>query len=170
MQVEGLRLPPAPRRVRVFGATDLHVTLGFLGSAQESQARRAWAEIESFCSFRPVSGSFERVQALGHPRKPSALAAMVGQGREAMTAMILEARAPLLAAADAPPDDRPPLPHMTLGRIQRRAERAERQEAMRWAEGIDLRGISFVAASVALYTWANQRQEHLFRIVEQHAL
>jgi 2'-5' RNA ligase len=170
MQVEGLRLPPAPRRVRVFVASDFHVTLGFLGSVQEPEARQAWSQIGSFSSFRSVSGSFDRVQALGHPRKPSALSAIVDEGREAMTDMIAEARGPLLAAADAPPDDRAPLPHMTLARVQRRAQSAERQEALRWAEAIDLRGISFTAASVALYTWALDRQERLFRIVEQHAL
>lgn len=170
MQVEGLHLPPAPRRVRVFGAPDLHVTLGFLGSVQESAAREAWAMIGSFSSFRPVTGSFERVRALGHPRKPSALSAIVGDGREAMVEMTEEARGPVLAAADAPPDDRVPLPHMTLARVQRRAQSAEHREALRWAEGIDLRGISFTAASVALYTWALDRQERLFRIVERHAL
>jgi 2'-5' RNA ligase len=170
MQVERLRLPPAPRRVRVFGASDLHVTLGFLGAVQESEARKAWGRIESFSSFRPVTGSFEGVKPLGHPRKPSALAAIVDEGREAMTEMIVEARGPLLAAADAPPDDREPLPHMTLARVQRRARSVERREALRWAEGIDLHGISFTAASVALYTWANEREERLFRIVERHAL
>jgi 2'-5' RNA ligase len=117
-----------------------------------------------------VTGSFEGVKPLGHPRKPSALAAIVDEGREAMTEMIVEARGPLLAAADAPPDDREPLPHMTLARVQRRARSVERREALRWAEGIDLRGISFTAASVALYTWANEREERLFRIVEQYAL
>jgi 2'-5' RNA ligase len=170
MQVEGLHLPAAPRRVRVFSASDLHVTLGFLGSVQEPAARDAWACIGGFASFRPVAGSFDRVQALGHRTKPSALSAIVGDGREAMAQMISEARDPVLAAAHAAPDHRPPLPHMTLARIQRRAQSAERGEALRWAEGIDLRGISFTAPSVALYTWSLDRQERLFRIVEQHDL
>jgi 2'-5' RNA ligase len=170
MQVAGLRLPQAPRRVRVFAASDLHVTLGFLGAVQEAEARGAWKQIASFASFRPVIGSFEGVEPLGHPRKPSALAAIVDEGRQEMTEMIAEARGPLLAAAGAPPDDRAPLPHMTVARVQRRAQSAERREALRWAEGIDLRGIQFTAASVALYTWATDRQERLFRIVEQHSL
>jgi len=170
MQVEGLRLPAAPPRVRVFSASDLHVTLGFLGSVQESAAREAWACIGGFASFRPVAGSFDRVQALGHRTKPSALSAIVSSGREAMVEMISEARGPLLEAADAAPDHRAPLPHMTFARVQRRAQDAERREALRWAEGIDLRGISFTAASVALYTWSLDRQERLFRIVERHAL
>jgi len=93
---------------------------------------------------------------------------MVDEGRDALSEMIAQARDPLLRAAGAPEDSRPPLPHMTLARIQRRASAAERREALRWAQGIDLRGVVFTAAAVALYTWAADRQERLFQIVERH--
>ncbi|RLB36552.1 MAG: hypothetical protein DRH30_14725 [Deltaproteobacteria bacterium] len=169
MQVDGLRLHPAPPpRVRVFATLDLHVTLGFLGSVQESDARRAWDRIGEFPSFRIVTGTFRGVEPLGHPEKPSALAAVVDAGREALVEMIVEARGPLLTEAGAPEDARPPLPHMTLARIQRRANPSERRQALRWAHTIDLRAVRFTAASVALYTWADDRQERLFRIVEEH--
>lgn len=168
MQVASLHLrPDPPPRVRIFSASDLHVTLGFLGSVQESEARTAWDRIGDFASFRRVTGSFSGVEPLGHPRRPSALAATVDTGREALSEMIAEARGPLLSAAGAPEDSRPPLPHMTLARIQRRAGAAERREALRWARSIDLRGVTFTASSVALYTWADDRQDRLFQIVEQ---
>ena len=169
MQVEDLRLLPAPPpRVRVFATSDLHVTLGFLGSVEESGARRAWDRIGEFPSFRKVTGSFGGVQPLGHPGKPSALCAIVDDGREELSAMITEARTTLLHVAGAPTDSRPPLPHMTLARIQRRAQAAERRQALRWAQTIDLRAVTFAAPSVALYTWAADRQERLFQIVERH--
>ena len=169
MQVDGLRLHPAPpRRLRVFATSDLHVTLGFLGSVEESAARRAWARIAEFPSFGSVTGAFSGVEPLGHPGKPSALCAMVGDGRDSLAAMIVEAREALLCAAGAPEDTRPPLPHMTLARIQRRAKAAERRQALRWAQTIDLRAVTFTAPSVALYTWADDRQERLFQIVERH--
>lgn len=168
MQVEGLHLPPAPPlRVRVFTSSDRHVTLGFLGPVQELDARKAWDRIGEFPSFRPVTGSFSGVEPLGHPRKPSALCAMIAAGREPLGGMIAEARATLLSTAGAAEDSRAPLPHMTLARIQRRANAAERREALRWARGIDLRGATFEARSIALYTWADDRQDRLFRIVEE---
>jgi 2'-5' RNA ligase len=170
MQVEGFRTPPAPPRVRVFAASDLHVTLGFLGTVQEAEARKAWELIDTFASFRPVSGSFAGVVPLGNPRKPSALSAMIEQGRDAFSEMITEARGPLLAAAGAPEDTRPPLPHMTLARVQRRARGAERRQALRWAQGIDTAGASFHAVSVALFTWSEDRQARLFDIVACHEL
>jgi 2'-5' RNA ligase len=154
--------------VRVFATSDLHVTLGFLGSVGESAARRAWERIGEFRSFQSVKGSFGGVEALGHPGKPSALCAMVDDGREPLAEMILEAREALLSAAGASEDSRPPLPHMTLARIQRRAKAAERRQALRWSNTIDLRAVTYTAPSVALYTWADDRQERLFRIVERH--
>ena len=169
MQVDGLRLHPSPPpRVRVFATSDLHVTLGFLGPIAESDARRAWDRIGEFPSFGTVTGSFSGVEPLGHPSKPSALCAMVDDGREPLAGMITEARQTLLSAAGAPEDTRPPLPHMTLARIQRRAKAAERRQALRWADTIDLRAVTFTAPSVALYTWADDRQERLFQIVERH--
>lgn len=170
MQVAGLELPPAPPRVRVFSAPDLHVTLGFLGVVQELDARKAWKLIDAFGSLASVGGTFSRVTALGNPRKPSALSAMIAEGSEALSEMILEARAPLLDAADAPPDPRPPLPHMTIARIQRRAKGAERRAALEWAESLDVQGASFQVASVALYTWSADRERRLFEIVERHPL
>jgi 2'-5' RNA ligase len=170
MQVQGLRTPPAPPRVRVFTASDLHVTLGFLGSVPEVEAHKAWTLIDTFPSFRAVTGSFARVMPLGNPRKPSALSAVVEEGRDALSEMIAQARGPILAAAGAPEDTRPPLPHMTLARIQRRASAAERREALRWAKGIHMAGVSFTVSSVALYTWSDDRQERLFQIVAQREL
>lgn len=170
MQVQRFRMPPAPARVRVFAASDLHVTLGFLGSVQEAEAHRAWALIDTFDCFRPVTGSFAGVMPLGNPRKPSALSAMIEEGRDALSQMIAQARAPILTAAGAPEETRPPLPHMTLARIQRRASAAERREALRWAEGIDMAGVSFHVSAAALYTWSDDRQERLFQIVARHEL
>ena len=170
MQVDELSLPPAPPRVRVFAEADLHVTLGFLGPVQEEEARKAWVLIDGFESFRQVAGSFSEVKPLGNPRKPSALSAIVDTGRDALREMIVEARASLLEAAGAPPDERAPLPHMTVARVQRRATPQERREALRWAGQIDTRRASFCASSVALYTWSEDRAKRLFRIVERYEL
>ena len=170
MQVEGFRAPAAPPRVRVFGADDLHLTLCFFGAVQESAAQRAWQELERFEAMRLVEGTFGEVRALEHAKKPSAVAANVADGREAFSAMILEARAPLLAEAGARPDDRTPLPHMTIARVQRRADGAERQAAHGWMSAIDLGGARFRASEVALYTWSSDRQTRLFDVVERRPM
>ena len=167
MQVERLRLPPPPPRVRVFTDPDLHVTLGFLGSVQEAEAQKAWALIDGFASFRQVTGSFSGVKPLGNPRKPSALSAIVDTGGDALSEMIVVSRSRLLEAAGAPCDTRAPLPHMTIARVQRRATADERRAALRWAGELDTSKARFTASSVALYTWSDDRQSRLFRIVER---
>lgn len=154
----------------MFAASDLHVTLAFLGPVGAQAARRAWEVVGRVAGFREVTGSFSGVEALGNRRKPSALSVIVAEGATALGAMIAQSRASILEAADAPPDDRPPLPHVTVARIQRRAGGAERRAALRWAKAIDLQGVSFVITSVALYTWSSDRQERLFDIVERRDL
>jgi 2'-5' RNA ligase len=144
--------------------------LGFLGAVQEKTAREAWSRVGDFDSFRQVAGSFSSVEPLGNRRKPSALSAIVEDGRGPLSDMIAEARGPLLAAAGAPEDTRPPLPHMTLARIQRRASGPERRLALRWARDLDLGGVTFHAESIALYTWASDRRTELFQIVEQREM
>lgn len=156
--------------MRVFAEADLHVTLGFLGPVEESSARKAWDVIGRYDSFQPVVGSFSGVEPLGNRRKPSAISAIVADGARALSEMIVQSRASVLAAADARPDDRPPLPHVTVARIQRRANGAERRAALRWADALDLAEVSFVASSVALYTWAANREQRLFDIVQRHDL
>jgi len=163
-------MPDPPPRVRLFAPSDLHVTLGFLGAVQENAAREAWSRVGQFDSFRRVAGTFSGVEPLGNPRKPSALSAIVKDGKAPLSDMIAEARGPLLAVAGAPEDTRPPLPHMTLARIQRRASGPERRLALRWAGTLDLGNVAFRAESIALYTWASDRRERLFQIVERREM
>lgn len=171
MQVEGMReLPAPPSRVRLFSEADLHCTLAFLGSVDAEAAKRSWLHTVALADAAPVRGGFTGVRPLGSPRKPSALSAIVGEGEAALSAMTMEVRATCLEAAGAPEDTRPPLPHMTLARIQRRASGAERREAIRWAEGIDLESARFTVSAVALYTWSEDRQTRLFQIVEARSL
>lgn len=159
---------PAPPCVRMFVAEDLHMTVAFLGSVEERQAGSAWAEAARLAASlgRQVKGDFVRVQPLGNPRRPSALAALIGLGAEPLAELMQALQGPALAAAELPPETRGPLPHVTLGRIARRASRPERREALRWAEALDLSALRFSVSRLALYTWAEDRRQRLFRIVQ----
>ena len=158
MQVDGLRLHPAPpARVRVFSTSDLHVTLGFLGSVEESDAQPRLGPDRRLPFVSEGDGVVQAASSLSAiPESLRRSARWSTSGGEPLTEMIAEARETLLSAAGAPEDTRPPLPHMTLARIQRRANAAERRQALRWAHTIDLRAVTFTAPSVALYTWAGQ--------------
>ena len=160
------RLPPPPARVRRFHSDDLHATIAFFGAVDEKAARRGFDALTSFpwVAHEVVLG---RVRLMGSPRHGSALAALLDEGQAPVVEWMRVARDPCLAAAGARPDERAPLPHVTLARIQRRASRPERRAAIAWAEGLDLGAPRVRLGAPALYTWSTDRRERLFRIVAE---
>ena len=88
VSTEGLleRLEPPPPRVRLFAAEDLHVTLAFLGPVGEDAARRAF-EHTAALGLAPFRATLGEVVALGPPRRRSALAATIADGREGLRAL-----------------------------------------------------------------------------------
>ncbi len=162
-------LSPAPPEVRLFAASDLHATVAFLGGVQERAARRAFALAPSWPTG-PLGVRLGGVRGLGARRKPSALSALLEANAERVADGIAAVRAPMLAAAGARPDDRPPLPHVTLARIGRRADARQRRAALDWAEALDLGSPRVRLDRLALYTWAPDRRERLFEIVAEHTL
>jgi len=159
------RVPLAPPGTRRFPARDLHLTVAFLGAVEAEAAQAAWA----LCRWQgpAIPAGLGPVRGFGNPRQPSALAAVLEQGRDPVVALIAALRGPLLAAAGARPDPRPPLPHLSLARVQRRATAAQRQRALAWAASLDLGGVPLVLDRLALYTWAEDRERGLFRKVEE---
>jgi 2'-5' RNA ligase len=69
-----------------------------------------------------------------------------------------------------PRDSRPPKPHVTLARPQRRASAEERRQGLAWAARLELGHVQARLDRVALYTWDERRTEHLFRIVAERRL
>ncbi len=151
-----------PRQVRVFAAEDLHATIAFLGPVGAPQALAGWRALG--IALPPRAVRLGRVEPLG----ASALSSLLGDPE--IDAAIGGARARVALAAGAPVDDRPPLGHVTIGRIARRASADERRAAIAWAGQLDLRGCAARVEAVALYTWAEDRRERLFRAVQTRAL
>ncbi|MGB5809906.1 MAG: hypothetical protein WBG86_05200, partial [Polyangiales bacterium] len=89
MQVEGLDLESPPARVRAFHPDDLHCTVAFLGSVDRGAATRAWGIAVDLVTGLRVRGTFDAIRALGDPRNPSALAAIVAEGVAPLTRMTL---------------------------------------------------------------------------------
>ncbi|MDH4017917.1 MAG: 2'-5' RNA ligase family protein [Actinomycetota bacterium] len=162
-------LPPPPAEVRLFAATDLHATVAFLGAVEESAARRAFALAVTWPTG-PLDVRLAGLRALGNRRKPSALSVMLGEGAEAVAEGIAALRDDMLATAGARPDSRPPLPHVTLARIGRRADARERKAALAWAEAIDLGAPAVRLDRIALYTWSADRRARLFDLVAERPL
>lgn len=158
-----------PPRVRPFAAADLHLTVAFLGPVDEDAARRGWAAAAAIAG-EPRDASLGAVVPMGSPRRFSALSALLEEGREEVARFMGAARGPVLAAAGARPDERPPLPHVTLARLHRRARPGDRAAALAWVEGLATAGIPIRLEALALYTHARPGAERRFRIVEERPL
>lgn len=159
------KLPSPPAKVRCFAASDLHVTCVFLGAVAEGSARAAWSVATNL--MRPKLARREVTFSHSDLLGVSALSAVLGESRAAFEPLIAAARGPVSKIAGVKPDDRPPLPHMTFARIARRASAADTNAALRWAQAIDVKAWRAVSEELALYTWSDDRDASLFRIVER---
>jgi 2'-5' RNA ligase len=158
--IEGaIGAPPAS--VRAFHPSDLHATIAFLGAVEEERARAAWAALALDVAPRAIT--MREVVPLG----ASALSATIHD--DALT-QAMTAREAVWAAAGCARDDRPPLAHVTVARMARRASPADRSAAIAWAAGLRLEHVPARIDRVALYVGLEDRRERLFRIVESRAL
>lgn len=163
-----LDLGALPPRVRALSSADLHLTLAFLGGCSESAASAAWSVAERL-PLAPAAVSLGRVELLGG-RTPSAVSALLTEGRQAVEEAIRSHREALLRAAGAPLDDRPPKAHVTIARIQRKASPIQRVHAAEWATRLELDG-KCQLDRIALYTWSEARSPaSQFRIVKTRLL
>lgn len=162
-----IAMPEAPKRVRLFAPEDRHLTAAFLGTVEAERAWDAWARVRTV-GLEPLDIELTHFRLLGG-RRPTALAAAVGDGFEAAARAMTRVQAPLVEAGCLKADRRPPLPHATLARIQRKATDAERAAAVRWAEQWPL-GIRARLDEIALFTWAKDRTLQLFEIVAREPL
>lgn len=164
------RLSSAPRRVRVFAPSDTHLTVAFFGHVDEARARDAFEACPE-PTLPPTDLRFERYALLGAARAPSAIALVAGgDGATAVASCVARLRGPLLHAAGAPPDTRPPLPHVTVARLQRKATTEERRVARAWVDGLPLPSYPSRVLELALYTWAPDRASRLFEVVARRPL
>jgi len=158
-----------PERVRVFHPDDLHITVAFLGACGPERARCAWdtVRLQDASALPVVLGD---VVPMGNPRRPSALSVAVAEGGEPVADLIGRLRGPAFEAAEARPERRAPLPHITVARPARKAQPTERAAAIAWARSREPIGASVTLQSLALYTWAADRRERQFQVVEHRSL
>jgi 2'-5' RNA ligase len=161
-------LADLPEGIRPFHRLDLHATVAFLGPVTAAQARDGFAALPADCGG-PLVATLGGLRGMGSRRRPSAYALTLDAGNAAVADLIGQCRDAVSAAAQARPDTRPPLPHITLARPPRRASDALHAEGLDWMQrhrptaGIRLERI-------ALYTWSADRSVRQFQIIDERSL
>ncbi len=167
-------LPPG---LRPFQATDLHITVAFLGACDRSRAWQAWQAIAPL-QHPPIAVAAAAWRSMGSPEHPSAYALTLGpdslqeqdQSSRLTTSLIERWREPALAAAGLPSQRRAALPHITLARPRRRGVERDRTAMASWLRQAPLPQQRFILREIGLYTWASDRQQQLFRLEAQRPL
>ena len=159
----------APAGVRAFSASDLHVTVAFLGAVSEAAASKAWWARRRW-AVGPVMATLGPVRPFGRRNRYSALSSVIATGAEAVEAGILNCRSAMLEAAGLPACSRPVNAHMTVARPTRRANDDQRMLALEWASKLDCAGIPIALTEIALYTWNDDRRDQLFKIIARDLL
>ena len=154
----------APPELRRFHPDDLHLTLAFLGPCEEGPARAAWQALHGLV-HPPISIRAGGWRALGAPAAPSAYGLTLAEGHEALCGLLRDWGAKALAAAGCRPERRSPLPHLTLLRPSRRQAADLREPMAAWMASAPLPQQPALLSQLALYTWADDRRQRLFRIV-----
>lgn len=154
----------APAALRRFDPLDLHITLAFLGPCGEAAALAAWRALAPL-QHAPIQVTAGGWRAMGPAGRPSAYALSLGDGNEALVDLLTLWAGRGRLAAGCPPDLRPPLPHLTLLRPSRRQAEALRQPMAEWMAVAPRPAAMAHLDQLALYTWAEDRRQRLFRIV-----
>jgi RNA 2',3'-cyclic 3'-phosphodiesterase len=163
-------LPKAmPPGLRLFGPADLHLTVAFLGAMPPERAGAVVAQMRQV-QFAPFALVPSQWLALPSPERVSALALAVGEGHAQAVALMQAWRESFWAAAGATPDPRPPLPHLTVARPDRRAGAVGQAAALAWLATAPVPTARIWADRLALYTWHPDRQHQQFMIVDQVSL
>lgn len=159
----------APAGLRRYVASDLHLTVAFLGPCDPEQALRAWSRLAGR-RVAPIAIKAAAWQALGPPGRPSAYGFTLADGREATAALLSDWGAAALEAAGLASASRRTLPHVTLLRPRRREAEALQAPMRAWMAAAQLPPETALLSELALYTWAEARTQRLFRIQQRRPL
>lgn len=151
-----------PEGVRLFAPEDVHLTVAFLGPVGVEAAEAAF-ELAPSWSAPPLDVTLGDLKPLGNTRRPSSLSAIVTDGADAVADAMREVRDAMCDRAGARRETRPPLPHVTLARVGRRASREQQRAAVAWARSLDLARPHVTLARLLLFTRAEDRSVRLFR-------
>lgn len=164
---EAMQRPPSG--IRLFHRLDLHMTAVFLGNCGETTAMLCWNAVResppaslvvSAAGMRPF-GPSGRFSALSLTLAESDVSGAV----ERIRALQRDA----LTASGVEPESREPVPHVSIARPQRHADDITRRQALLWASRIEPPARPWRLDRLALYTWADRRDDHLFRVVDEVA-
>jgi RNA 2',3'-cyclic 3'-phosphodiesterase len=135
---------PASKAFRLIGPEKLHLTLKFLGNVAEDDLSRVAQALEPLRErHEPFEVSISGFEAFPSERKARILWAGVGEGSEPLRAVALSVE-DLLEPAGFGREQRPYVPHLTLGRARVRQAKLDGASVSPPALRFTLSGVDLV--------------------------
>ncbi len=158
-----------PEGARKFHPEDLHCTIAFLGSINLHQVEAAQTLLRSMRE-PSIECQFSSLMCLPSEKNFRALAVGLHDQQNLTSSIIRRYRDEFHRAVGQQAETREVLAHVTLARPSRSCTRDQQSTIIHWMKQQHIPSTSLVLNSCALYTWADDRRERQFRIVEQIAL
>lgn len=151
----------APGGLRWFHPDDLHLTVAFFG---REQPQRIPSIREVMTRIPPFAGPITLGPLVPLPRRRhfSVLSFELATGRTGIAQLIAAWRGALSETAGVRADSRPPYPHLTVARIERRHLHAQRGPILRWVESLVPPVNALEVLPPALYGWSPDRPVRQF--------
>ncbi len=157
----------APGGLNFQHASDLHVTLAFLGRYEPALLPKISALLRAL----PLGGAsvgLNQFVALPQPRRFSSLAFVLGPGWQDIEKQIAKWRDRICREAGAKLETRPALPHITVARADRRIGDEDRDAALEWLLQLPAQtGIRLQLARPRIYTWAGRDESARYRLLDE---
>lgn len=162
------RFTDVPPSTNVLSADDLHVTIAFLGRADDASARAGFAALD--WPLGPVVASLAPAEPMGELERFSALSARLVRGRVEVERAMGASRGRVFTASGAEPERRPPHAHVTIARVRTKASLDERGRAIAWAARTRVDTVELTLDRVALFTSSEGPTNRRYRVVDERAL
>ena len=158
------------KQVRVIRQEDLHLTLAFLGAIEKEAALELWKSLE-ISDLKTIFLALGKVGSFGPQEKPSAYGICPAAANEDLSKLFRHLVSHVLSVTGIDVGTRRFRPHITFARPKRAPNVDERLQAKEWAFSRDFSLIApMILSKLALYTWNEDRDVKLFRIVDQKYL
>jgi 2'-5' RNA ligase len=156
----------APGGLRFLAPGDLHVTLSFLDRYNPALLKKMTSLLKGLPLREVETIAPDRLAALPQPRRFSALAFNLADGRMEVEAQIAKWRDRLCREVGAKLESRPVLPHFTVARPERRIGEADRDAALEWLEQLPSQSaIKLRLERPRIYTWAAGDSENRYEML-----
>jgi 2'-5' RNA ligase len=159
----------APEGLRWFQPTDVHLTIAFLGAMNPDKQQAVMEQMQQVV-HASIPIRLATMIALPSERNFSAVSLKISGGNETISQLMEQWRGAFYQAAEARPDTRPPLPHITVARPRRDASFGQRKAILDWVKTYPVPAAELVVDSIAFYTWADDRSRQQFKIIVSRRL